>query len=78
MIRTQRDLQYRPNEHWDPLHELLKRSVWPVPIEDGQDLSIPQTDVNDPKRERVKRDFESCPAFPKPDFRKTRLTFLDV
>lgn len=41
-------------------------------------MGIPQTDVNDPKRESVKRDFERRPAFSKPDFRKACLTFLDV
>jgi len=70
------DLQYRSNEYRHPLHKLLERGVWPVPV--GQNLGIPQTDVNDPKCECVKRDFESRPAFSKPDFRKTRLTLLDV
>ena len=78
VIRTQRDVQDWANEYRHPLHKLLEYGVWPVSIEDGQDLGVPQADVNDPKSECVKRDFEGRPAFPKPDFRKTRLTLLNV
>jgi len=78
VIRMQHDLQYWTNEHRHPLHKLLERGVWSVSVEDGQDLGVPQTDVNGPKCKRVKRDFEGRPAFPKSDFRKTRLTLLDV
>jgi len=49
-----------------------------MPIEDWQDLGIPQTDVKTPECECIERDFEGRPAFSKPDFRKTRLTLLDV
>ena len=72
------DLQYWSNEHRDPLRKLLKSGVWSLPIETGQKLGIPQADVNDPKPERVKRDFESRPTLPKSDFRKSRLTLLDI
>ena len=47
-------------------------------VEAGQDLGVPQTDISGPKCERVKCDFECRPAFSKPDFRKSRLTLLDV
>jgi len=78
MIRKQGDLQYRSNKYRHPLYKLLERGVWSVPVENRQNLGIPQSDVNDPKCERVKRDFEGRPAFSKPDFRKTCLTLLNV